>query len=78
MRIIRASDIAAFVYCQRAWWYQEQGLESSNREEMAVGNEMHYQHGRRVMISGCIQMVAYGLLLVAFVLLAVYVTGRIL
>lgn len=78
MRIIRASDIAAFVYCQRAWWYQEQGLESSNREEMAVGNEMHHQHGRRVMISGCIQIVAYGLLLVALVLLAVYVTGRIL
>jgi CRISPR/Cas system-associated exonuclease Cas4 (RecB family) len=78
MRTIRASDIGAYVYCQRAWWYQERGYESGNQEEMAMGSEMHYQHGRRVMVSGCIQMAAYGLLLIALVLMAVYVTGRVL
>ena len=78
MRTIRASDISAYVYCQRAWWYQERGYESGNQEEMVAGSQMHYRHGRRVMVSGCIQIAAYGLLLIALVLLTVYITRQVL
>lgn len=78
MKIVRASEIGAYIYCQRAWWYQQQGYTSTNQVELALGSELHYQHGRRVVVSGCLRVVAYGLLLSALVLLAIYLTGKVI
>lgn len=78
MKIIRASDIGTYLYCRRAWWYQQQGVQSTNLDELATGKEMHYQHGRRVLTSGCIRVTAYAMLLLALILLAVYVTQQII
>ncbi|HEY5575034.1 MAG TPA: hypothetical protein VIK64_18585 [Anaerolineales bacterium] len=78
MKIIRAAEIGAYVYCQRAWWYRQQGYESTNLDELAMGSELHYQHGRRVLVSGCIRILAYGMLLLALLLLAVYFTGQLI
>lgn len=78
MKIIRASDIGAYIYCRRAWWYQQQGIQSTNLEELAMGSEMHYRHGRRVLVSGCIRVVAYAMLLLALILMAVYVTQQVI
>jgi CRISPR/Cas system-associated exonuclease Cas4 (RecB family) len=78
MRTIRASEIGAYLFCQRAWWYRIQGIEPENRDEMNAGTELHYRHSRLVLLSGCIRVLAYGLLLAALVLAAVYVTGRFL
>ncbi|HEX7974503.1 MAG TPA: hypothetical protein VF498_08860 [Anaerolineales bacterium] len=76
MRTIRASEIGTYLFCQRAWWYQKRGLPSENQTELASGSELHYRHGRAVLTTGCLRGVAYGLLLLALVLLAVYVTGK--
>lgn len=76
MKIIRASEIGAYIYCRRAWWYQQQGIQSTNLEDLAMGSEMHYQHGRRVLVSGCIRAAAYAMLLLALILVAVYVTQQ--
>jgi hypothetical protein len=78
MRTIRASEVGTYLFCQRAWWYQKQGVVSENQSEMAHGSELHYQHGRAVLATGCLRSIAYGLLLLALVLLAVYVTGQFL
>ena len=78
MKIIRASDIGAYIYCRRAWWYQQQGIQSTNLEELAMGSEMHYRHGRRVLVSGCIRVAAYAMLLLALILVAVYVTQQVI
>ena len=78
MRPIRASEIGSFLYCKRAWWYQRRGIESTNVEELAEGTELHHQHGRAVLASGLVRMLAYGLLLVALVLFTIYVTNQIL
>jgi hypothetical protein len=78
MKIIRASDIGAYIYCRRAWWYQRQGIQSTNLEELARGSEMHYQHGRRVLVSGCVRVMAYAMLLLALILMAVYVTQQVI
>ncbi|KAA3642184.1 MAG: hypothetical protein DWQ07_24400 [Chloroflexi bacterium] len=77
MRTIRASEIGTYLFCQRAWWYQRQGVESDNVAQMAAGSQVHAAHSRQVMTSGCLRYVAYGLLLVALVALVVHFTALI-
>ncbi len=78
MRPIRASEISAFLFCKRAWWYQRNGIESANIEELAEGTKLHQRHGRAVLASSFTQILAYGLLLTGLVLLAIYATNLIL
>ncbi|MBC8504198.1 MAG: hypothetical protein ISR58_08360 [Anaerolineales bacterium] len=78
MRRIRASDISSFLYCQRAWWYRQQGVASENTNELAGGQELHQQHGRSVFASGLVKSLAYLLLLVGLILLAIYLTMQVI
>jgi hypothetical protein len=78
MRPIRASEISSFLYCKRAWWYQQKGTVSSNVEELVEGTELHYKHGRAVLASGLLRFLAYTLLLIGIVFLAVSVTDLVL
>ncbi len=77
MRTIRASEVAAYLYCARAWWYQRQGLESSNQAEMLSGTELHRSHGRQVFLAGMTRGIAYILLLLALVLMTAYCTKQV-
>ena len=72
MRTIKSSEIGEFLYCQRAWWYHSQGIESSNQAGLASGTELHHQHGRRMLITGLLRGLAWFLLLAALALLAIY------
>jgi CRISPR/Cas system-associated exonuclease Cas4 (RecB family) len=78
MRPIRASEISSFLYCKRAWWYHQKGTVSSNVEELAEGTELHLKHGRAVLASALIRMLAYTFLLIGIVFLAISVTDLIL
>lgn len=78
MSTIRASEIGTYLYCQRAWMYQKQGHNSINQEELAAGTRIHLQNTRQVMLSGCLRILAYGLFITAIVLLAIYVTSRLI
>lgn len=78
MRTIRASEIGAFLYCQRAWWYQKRGEPSENLAEMLAGSELHYQHGRSALAVGCLRALAYGLIVAALVLVTVYFANQFL
>ena len=48
MRVIRASEIGNYLYCNRSWWYENQGIESGNLDEMVGGDEYHHKHGLQV------------------------------
>jgi len=76
MRTIRASEVGSFLFCARAWWYQRQGVESGNQAEMSAGTELHRSHGRQVLISGFLRMLALVLLLLALVLLVSFCTQQ--
>jgi hypothetical protein len=78
MRTIRASEVGAYLYCHRAWWYQKRGEPSENKSEMTTGNEIHYEHGRTAMRLGCLRVLAYSLMLIGLVVLVIYVTSQIL
>ena len=78
MRPIRASEISSFLYCNRAWWYQRKGIESTNIEELAEGTQMHHRHGRAMLASSLVRMMAFGLLLAALLLFVVYATNLFL
>jgi hypothetical protein len=78
MRTIRASEINSYLYCHRAWWYQLQGYEPANQTDLTGGTELHYRHGRMVMVSGCLQFTAYGMLLLALLILVIYLTDKLI
>jgi hypothetical protein len=78
MKTIRASEISAYLFCHRAWWYQRTGHEPENKAELAGGTWLHAQHGRTVLVTGCLRGVAYLLLFTSLVLAAVYLTMKVL
>ena len=47
-KTIRASDIGAYLYCRRAWWYRLQGYALENQAALEQGTRFHHSHGRRV------------------------------
>lgn len=50
MRIIKASELGSFLYCQRAWWYQLQDEPSTNQAQMDAGAQAHQSHARQVKL----------------------------
>ncbi len=76
MKAIRASEVGSYLFCARAWWYQQQGVVSTNQAEMTAGTELHRQHGRSVIASSLTRLLAVVLLLVALVLLVAYCTYK--
>lgn len=78
MRVIRASEIGAYLYCRRAWWYGRQGVPNENQAELAAGRQVHSAHGRTVTAAGCQRALAYLLLLGALILITAYLTSAAL
>ena len=77
MRTIRASEIGAYLFCQRAWWYMKTGVPAENLAELAAGSELHLRHGRKALELSCLRWLAYVLLLIALVVMAVYFTNQL-
>lgn len=77
MKTIRASEIGTYLYCQRAWGYQRQGVPSQNQAELASGAALHERHGRAVMASSCLRILAYVLLLAALAAATIYLLSRV-
>jgi hypothetical protein len=78
MKTIRASELGTYLYCARAWWYDRQGIESTNQAELLAGTELHRQHGRSVVAFSLLRTAASVLLLVAIIVLAAYCTSAVL
>ena len=59
-QVLRASEVAQYAYCARAWWLGSvQGLRSSHAEALESGRAAHRQHGRRLRRSDRIHRLAY-------------------
>lgn len=77
MRAIRASEIATYLYCQRAWGYAINGYEPLNQAELAAGTRLHEKHGRIMTVAGGLRALAYLLLLAALALVIVHFIGNV-
>jgi hypothetical protein len=68
--VIRASEIAQYAFCARAWWLgRVQGYRSSNVAAMRRGEAGHRAHGRAVVGVHLLRRLAVGLLVLAGLLL---------
>ncbi len=67
MRIIRASEIGTYQFCNRAWWYQLQGYQPDNQLALQAGQAYHAKHSYVVTSAGCLQVLAYSLMLLAII-----------
>ena len=74
MRTIRASETGTYLFCERAWFYQNQGVKPENQQELAGGRAFHQSHGRQVWKIKIIKLAAWFLLISAAVILAVALT----
>lgn len=72
MKIIRASEVGTYQFCNRAWWYQLQGYKPDNQIEMDRGSELHAKHFYKVTTAGCLQAIAYSLVLMGIITAAVW------
>jgi hypothetical protein len=78
LRTIRASEIGTFIYCQRAWRLQQRGEPNQNQVELASGAAIHEKHGQVVLVTGCLRILAFGIIFLALALLAYSLTIRFL
>lgn len=69
MRKISASELGAFLYCQRSWWYARQGEKSDNQSQMDLGSQVHHSHARSFKHSQLFQWLGSALLLAGVILL---------
>ena len=77
-RTLRASELGTYLFCKRAWWYQLQGIESENQQEMAGGFAYHRRHGKLVFGALLLRAAAWALLLLALVLVVSWLTQLVL
>jgi hypothetical protein len=76
MRLIRASEIVTYVYCQRAWWLQSQDTPNANLTWLDAGQRVHEAHGRQVVTLGLIRLLGYGLVLAGVAVAAGVLASR--
>ena len=69
--VIRASEIGQWAYCQRAWWLARQGHENRNVAALQAGIQAHTAHGQNVAAAQRSRILAFALLLIGMLVLAV-------
>jgi CRISPR/Cas system-associated exonuclease Cas4 (RecB family) len=69
-QIVRASELAQYRYCAKAWWLGSVlGKPSTNTRELQSGTAAHKQHGRAVWLSSALRIAAFALVVVALLVL---------
>lgn len=65
-RVIRASELAEYAYCRRAWWFSHvAGIEPLNEEARSRGSTYHQDHQRLVWQAIWVRRVAYVFVFIA-------------
>ena len=73
MKVIRASELGVYLFCNRAWSYQQQGVDSQNQLAMEKGTAYHQRHGNLVLLTGILKVFALLCLLAALAVILVLI-----
>ena len=69
--LVRASDIGAWTFCQRAWWLSRvQGVKHRDPAKLRRGDESHHRHGQQVVHAVRVQQVGVLLILIGLTAVA--------
>lgn len=72
-RTVRASEVAEYTFCQRAWWYARvDSVPLTDVEPLAAGQQWHRRKSRGVLSGLVLQILGYALLLVTVVMAMLY------
>jgi len=74
---IIASEIAEYVYCNRAWWLRLAGHKNENQELLSQGSQEHIQYSRQVNAVTRLERLGRFILLLGISLLIVFVVVRL-
>ena len=77
--IIRASEVAQYAFCHRAWWLSRvKGHRPANAPDLARGSRAHSRHGRSVRVWLGMRRAAMALLLLGLLtlILALHLMSR--
>ncbi len=72
MGTIRASEIGTFLFCERAWGYERQGVTPSQVAAQEAGLAWHRRHGRMVLTAGLLRLGGWILVVGGLVAITVY------
>ena len=75
---ITASEIAEYLYCQRAWWLKLKGFASGNKEILAQGAASHIQYSQQVAQVTRSEGLGKRIVLIGIALLIVFIIIRLL
>ncbi len=71
-RVIRASELAQYAYCAKAWWLGSvMGLRTTNTRALERGEATHRLHGQHVWWSRVLIWIAVGFVVVALLLITI-------
>lgn len=69
-RLVRASEVGEYVFCQHAWWlHVVEGRRSTYVARLTHGTKRHRQHGQRVTVSNILVVAAIIALLCGFIVM---------
>jgi CRISPR/Cas system-associated exonuclease Cas4 (RecB family) len=77
-KTLSASEIAEFLFCQRAWWYGRQGEPSAYEDRRQAGVDWHRRQTGQALQAGCLRLAGYLFLTAAVVLSAVWLTLQVI
>ncbi len=70
-RLVRASEIGAFTFCERAWGYAARGEASERQPEIEAGQHYHTHQLRRASWSLTLRRIGFACLVLAAAALAI-------
>ncbi|MGL4651021.1 MAG: hypothetical protein ACRC1H_16550 [Caldilineaceae bacterium] len=65
---MRASDLASWAYCRRAWWLARvQGIAPGDAAPLEAGTAFHAAHGRSLLRARLFSLLGFALLAMALI-----------
>lgn len=76
-RVIKASEIGEYVYCNRAWWLRRNyDVRPQNVQELQAGTTYHQEHGDTVRQAVLVKRLALMFLFVAVSILVFWALSQ--